>query len=61
MYILLKTGETTEVPVKEYYVESEAEVAEIPENAPTGSVVQILTESGLTVKMKNSKGQWIAI
>ena len=61
MYILLKTGETAEVPVKEYYVESEAEIAEIPENAPTGSRVLVLTDSGLSVKMKNSKGQWVAI
>lgn len=61
MYILLKTGETTEVPVKEYYVESEEEIAEIPENAPVGSRALILTSNGLTVKMKNSKGQWVAI
>jgi hypothetical protein len=54
MFLLLKTGETTEVPVKEYYVESEAEIADIPDSAPIGSRVLILTEGGLTVKMKNS-------
>jgi hypothetical protein len=59
--ILLKTGNTPEVPTKEYYLESEAEFDEIPKNAPIGSTALILTEAGLTVKMKNSKGQWIAI
>jgi hypothetical protein len=59
--ILLKTGNTPEVPVKEYYVESESEIADIPADAPAGSTVLILTESGLTVKMKNSKGNWIQI
>jgi hypothetical protein len=59
--ILLKTGSTTEVPTKQYYVESEAEIADIPVNAPTGSTVMILTESGLSVKMKNSEGKWIQI
>lgn len=59
--ILLKIGESTNTPIKQYYVESEAEISQIPANAPTGSTVLILTESGLTVKMKNSKGEWIAI
>jgi hypothetical protein len=61
MFLLLKTGETTETPVKEYYVESEAEIANIPDDAPTGSRVLVLTEGGLNVKMKNSQGKWIAI
>ena len=59
--ILLKTGNTPEIPAKEYYVESESEIASIPADAPTSSTVLILTESGLTVKMKNSKGDWIQI
>ena len=32
MYLLLKTGEATETPVKEYYVESE-EIAEMEASA----------------------------
>ena len=59
--ILLKNGNTYNIPVKQYYVESEAEIAEIPANAPTGSTVLILNENGLSVKMKNSEGKWIAI
>lgn len=61
MYLLLKTGEATETPVKEYYVESEAEIANIPGNAPVGSRVLVLTDDGLVVKMKNSQGKWISI
>jgi hypothetical protein len=45
--------------VEEYYVESEAEVAEI--EAPVGSTVMILTEDGLKVKMLHSSGKWIDI
>ena len=59
--ILLKTGNTVNVPTQEFYVESEAEIVDIPVSAPTGSTVMILTESGLTVKMKNSEGKWIQI
>lgn len=59
--ILLKNGNTYNIPVKQYYVESEAEIAEISANAPTGSTVLILNENGLSVKMKNSEGKWIAI
>lgn len=61
MFLLLKTGEVVETPVKEYYVESEAEIADIPNNAPIGSRVLVLTDGGLVVKMKNSQGKWIAI
>lgn len=59
--ILLKNGDTYNTPVKQYYVESEAEISQIPANAPTGSTVLILNENGLSVKMKNSEGNWIAI
>jgi hypothetical protein len=58
---LLKTGNSYEVPLKEYYVESEAEIAQIPSTAPVGSHVLILTENGLNVKMKNSQGNWVEI
>lgn len=58
---LLKTGNSYEVPLKEYYVESEAEIAKIPATAPVGSHVLILTNDGLVVKMKNSQGNWIEI
>ena len=60
MYLLLQEGNTYNIPIKQYYVESEAEIEEI-ENAPIGSTVMILTESGLKVKMLHSSGKWIDI
>lgn len=59
--LLLRVGDTSNMPTREYYVESEAEIEKIPEDAPTGSIVLILTESGLVVKMKNSEAKWIQI
>lgn len=44
-----------------WYCESDAELTEIPESAPPGSIAEILTENGLTIKMKNSSGEWIEI
>lgn len=61
MIQLLKTGEGSNVPIQEWYVESESEIESIPNYTPAGSTVQILTLDGLIVKMKNSKGQWIDI
>lgn len=60
MYRLLKIGEHTNSPTNQYYVESEEEIDEI-EDAPVGSTVLILTESGLSVKMLHSNGNWIDI
>ena len=60
MYRLLKNGGVVNTPVKEYYVESEEELAEI-KDAPVGSIVQILTEQGLAVKMLHSSGKWIEV
>ena len=47
--------------IEEWLVESEEELAEIPASAPPGSIAEILTSEGLTIKMKNSQGEWIAI
>ena len=60
MFHLLKEGSQTNIPVEEWYVESEAEIEEI-KNAPVGSTVMILTENGLKVKMLHSSGKWINI
>ena len=48
-------------PTETWYCESVAEIANIPESAPAGSIAQVLTNSGLSVKMKNSSGNWIDI
>lgn len=58
----LKNGNTQNIPIQEWYVESEGEIETIPSYVPVGSTVQILTpDAGLVVKMKNSDGQWIEI
>ena len=60
MYRLLKIGEYDNIATNQYYVESESEIAEI-KDAPVGSTVLILTDSGLSVKMLHSSGKWIEI
>ena len=61
MLQLLQVGDSSNVPLKYYYVESEQEISEI-EDAPTGSMVLILSkENGLKIKMLHSSGQWIEI
>ncbi len=48
----------TEPAAEEWIVESDAELDEIPDSAPFGSIALVLTDNGLTVKMKNSQGEW---
>ena len=60
MYLLLEIGDHTNTPTNSYYVESEEAIKEI-KNAPIGSTVMILTETGLKVKMLHSSGNWIEI
>jgi hypothetical protein len=59
MYTLLNDGGHVNTPIKEYYVETEAEVAEI-KDAPIGSTVLILNADGLKVKMLRSTG-WVDV
>lgn len=61
MFQLLSVGNQPNVPTKQFYVESEEEIKNI-ENAPTGSIVIILSkEDGLRIKMLHSSGEWIDI
>ena len=60
MVRLLQEGSQINVPVEQWYVESEAEIEKI-KNAPVGSTVMILSESGLKVKMLHSSGKWVDI
>ena len=59
MLKLIEKDFTTYNPVETWYCESVAELSDIPESAPVGSIAQVLTSSGLTIKMKNSAGSWI--
>lgn len=46
-----------------WYVESESELSQLSDDVPTGSVAMILntTSGGLTLKMKDSSGNWVEI
>ena len=46
-------------PTTTWYCESVSELNDIPESVSAGSIAYILTNNGLSVKMKNSSGSWI--
>lgn len=56
---LISVGKENNIPVQEWYCESEEELKEI-KNAPVGSSVMILTEEGLKIKMLRSTG-WVDV
>lgn len=58
---LIQKGNTPNSPTEAWVCDTEQEVNEIPSNTPTGSIVIILSDSGITVKMKNNAGDWIAL
>lgn len=60
MMFLLKNGDVYNRPVKQYYAESEEEIAQI-KDAIVGSMVLLLTKDGLKTKMLHSNGNWIDI
>ena len=55
--VLLSIGNSSNVPKEEFLLDSEDEMASLPD-CPPGSTILILTDSGLITKMKNSKGEW---
>ena len=58
--VLLSIGNSSNIPREEFLLDSEEELKDIPECSP-GSTAIILTNNGMVVKMKNSKGEWIDI
>lgn len=58
--ILLLQGNTYDGPVAVWYVEDTDDLEDIPENAPLGSVAQVLATNGLSHYMKRSTG-WVKI
>ena len=58
MLTIINPKSALDPTVPEYRCESESE---LPEDAPFGSIAEILTSEGLTVKMKNSQGEWVEI
>ena len=59
MVQLVKEGTVSNTPVQEWIADTEADVSNIPKDAPFGSTVFIIT--GSKVKMKTSTGAWIEI
>lgn len=54
----IQDGNVYNVPVPTYYVESDAEIAEIPEKAPAGTIVEVNESGNFHVKMKMNDGTW---
>ena len=56
--ILLQEGNSYNIPIPTYYVESISELDSIPDTAPTGSIAIINATGAFQVTMKNSTGVW---
>ncbi len=51
-------GNTYNVNLPTYYVESDEEINLIPSNAPAGSIVEVNQLGNFHVKMKMENGTW---
>lgn len=58
---LIQKGNTPNSPTETWICDTEQEINEIPPKAPVGSVVIVLTDNGMIVKMKNNAGDWVAL
>lgn len=56
--ILLQEGNTYNVNVPTYYVESDAELANIPSSAPAGTIVQVNETNNFHMVMKRLDGSF---
>jgi len=56
--ILIQEGNTYNIPLRTYYVESDSEIANIPANAPAGTIVEVNESGNFHVKMKMTDGTW---
>ena len=54
----IQNGNTYNISVPTYYVESDAEIAQIPTNEPAGTIVEVNESGNFHVKMKMENGQW---
>ena len=54
--ILINEGNTYNIPLQTYYIESEEELLSIPDNAPAGTLVECNATNGFSVYMKNTEG-----
>lgn len=58
---LIQTGNTPNTSIETWICDTEQEINEIPPKAPIGSVVIVLTDNEMIVKMKNNAGNWVAL
>lgn len=56
--ILLQRGNYYVVPVHTYYIESDADAANIPDDAPVGSVALVNETGNFHGLMKDSNSEW---
>lgn len=56
--VLIQEGNTYNIPLKTYYVESDSEINSIPANVPPGTLVEVNAPNNFHVKMKMSDGTW---
>lgn len=56
MIIKSKDGDTYNIPIEEYIVDTEAEIINLPKDAPMGSAAFILETQ--SVRFINSNGEW---
>lgn len=56
--ILIQNGNTYNVPLKTFYVESDAELSDIPTNTPAGTIAEVNESGNFHVVMKMSDGTW---
>lgn len=54
----IQDGHTYNVQVPTYYVESDTEIDQIPDNAPAGTIVEVNELNNFHIKMKMENGTW---
>ena len=59
MYKIIKEGNTYNIPVKEFLIDTEAEISTLPKNIPFGSYLTILEP--FSIRILNSSGKWVDI
>ena len=59
---LINIGHNFNIPVNTYYLDTEADLENLPTNTPTGSIAYIIeeVEDGSKLYMLDSTGTWVA-
>lgn len=59
--MMIKDGNTYNVSIPTYYVESSSELSTIPSDAPAGTIAEVNDSNGFGIYMKNTSGDWNAL